>query len=80
MQSVVKGMIRVAGTTQRIVRVAHGQYDVIRVLDDTRVGAFSNGTTAKAVSHGIDDRLMRQIARLAVQGAKTSWVGCLPLG
>ena len=80
MQSVVKGMIQVAGTTYRIVRVAHGQYNVIRILDDARVGAFSSGTAAKAVANGIDDRLMREIARIAIQGAKTSWVGPLALG
>jgi len=80
MQAVVKGMIQVAGTTYRIVRVAHGQYNVIRLLDDARVGAFSNGATAKAVSNGIDDRLMREIVRVAVQAAKTSWVGPLALG
>jgi len=38
MQPVVKGMIQVVATTHRIVRVALGQYDVIRILDDAQVG------------------------------------------
>jgi hypothetical protein len=80
MQPVVKGMIQVAGTTYRIVRVAHGRYNVIRILDDVQVGAFSNGTIPSAVSNGIDTQLMREIVRVAVQGAKTSWVGPLALG
>jgi hypothetical protein len=80
MQSVVKGMIQVVGTTDRIVRAAHGQYNVIRFLDDARVGAFSNDTVVKPIANGLDDRLVREIARVAIQGAKTSWVGSLAAG
>ena len=38
MQSVVKGMVQVAGTTYRIVRLTPGHYNVVRILDDTCVG------------------------------------------
>ena len=37
---VVKGMVQVSGTTYRVVRVGPGSYEVIRILDDTRIGNF----------------------------------------
>ncbi len=72
---VVKGMVQVEGTTYRIVRVKRGHYNVVRVLDDTSVGAFSVGSTFEMAPQGIEGDLMREIARVAIQGAKTTWVG-----
>ncbi len=80
MQTVVKGMVQVAGTTYRIVRLKHGEYGVVRVLDDVRVGAFSNKSAVEVSPEGIEAPLMREIARVAIQGAKTSWMGRLALG
>jgi hypothetical protein len=80
MQTVVKGMVQVAGTTYRIVRIKRGEYNVVRILDDVPVGAFSNGPTVEITAHSIDSTLMREIVRVAIQGAKTSWVGRLALG
>jgi len=80
MQTVVKGMVQVAGTTYRIVRIRRGEYNVVRILDDVPVGAFSNGPTVEITAHSIDSALMREIVRVAIQGAKTSWVGRLALG
>jgi hypothetical protein len=71
----VKGMVQVDGTTYRIVRIKRGHYKVVRVLDDASVGAFSVGTTFEMTPEGIDGELMREIARVAIQGAKTTWVG-----
>ncbi|MET0791486.1 MAG: hypothetical protein ABW061_08185 [Polyangiaceae bacterium] len=71
----VKGMVQVDGTTYRIVRIKRGQYKVVRVLDDVSVGMFSVGTTFEMAPEGIDGDLMREIARVAIQGAKTTWVG-----
>jgi len=76
---VVKGMVQVAGVTYRIVRLKRGQYEVIRILDDARVGTFTNGPHVETRAHNIDPALMREIARAAIQGAKTSWVGRLTL-
>lgn len=72
---IVKGMVQVDGTTYRIVRLKRGHYKVIRVLDDASVGMFSVGTTFEMTPEGIDGELMREIARVAIQGAKTTWVG-----
>jgi hypothetical protein len=75
MAVVVKGMVQVAGTTYRIVRIKRGHYNVIRVLDDVGVGTFSAGKTFEMAPVGIDPELMREIARVAIQGAKTTWAG-----
>jgi hypothetical protein len=78
MSQVVKGMIQVQGTTYRIVRIKRGQYNVIRVLDDVAVGTFTAGAAVEITpAQGVDPTVMREIARLAIQGAKTSWVGRL---
>jgi hypothetical protein len=75
MALVVKGMVQVAGTTYRIVRVKRGHYNVIRVLDDMGVGTFSAGKSFEMTAVGIDADFLREIARVAIQGAKTTWAG-----
>ena len=75
MDSIVKGMIQVAGTTYRIVRLRRGQYDVVRVLDDVVVGGFTSTPQIEVNAKAIEHTLLREIARVAIQGAKTSWVG-----
>lgn len=80
MEMVVKGMVQVAGTTYRIVRTGRGGYDVVRVLDDVLVGHFCSGPQVEVTASTIDASLMREIARVAIQGAKTSWVGRSFLG
>jgi hypothetical protein len=72
-----KGMVQVAGTTYRVVRVAPKHYEAIRILDDTRVGSFITGKVIEVRADGIEPELMREIARAAIQYAKTSWVGRL---
>lgn len=73
----VKGMVQVSGATYRIVRTGSGEYDVVRLLDDARVGTFRSSPRVEILSTAIEDSLMKLIARAAVQGAKTSWVGRL---
>jgi hypothetical protein len=73
MQTIVKGMVQVQSVTYRIVRVQRGQYEVIRLLDDARVGAFSLGAHAEAHCDGAASELVREIARAALQGGRTSW-------
>jgi hypothetical protein len=75
----VKGMVQVAGTTYRIVRLGQGQYDVVRILDDLKVGSFRSFPRVEVTSSSIEPVLMREVARAAIQGAKTSWVGRLTL-
>ncbi len=75
----VKGMVQVAKTTYRIVRLGAGTYEVIRILDDARVGTFRSFPKLEVTSCQIEETLMREIARAAVHGAKTSWIGRLDL-
>jgi hypothetical protein len=77
MGQVVKGMVHLEGTTYRIVRIKRGHYSVVRLLDDVAVGTFSAGAALQISPQGIEPEVMREIARLAIQGAKTSWVGRL---
>lgn len=72
----VKGMVQVSGRTFRIVRIARGHYEVIRILDDTRIGSFWSEPNFK-VSAGEHEDLVREVARCAIQGGKTTWVGRL---
>jgi hypothetical protein len=75
----VKGMVLVDGATYRIVRTAHAHYDVVRISDDTTVGGFKSAPRLEVTAIKIDQKLLREIARTAIQGAKTSWVGRVAL-
>ncbi|HYQ45420.1 MAG TPA: hypothetical protein VER11_25715 [Polyangiaceae bacterium] len=73
MQSVVKGMVQVHSVTYRIVRVRAGHYDVVRLLDDVRVGAFSIGSRHETIIEGEAPEVVREVARAALQGGRTTW-------
>ncbi|HEX2674229.1 MAG TPA: hypothetical protein VHM25_25305 [Polyangiaceae bacterium] len=73
MQSVVKGMVQVHSVTYRIVRVRVGHYDVVRLLDDVRVGSFSIGTRQETLIEGDSPEIIRAVARAALQGGRTTW-------
>ena len=75
----VKGMVLVDGATYRIVRVGRGSYEVVRISDDIVVGAFNSVPRLELTSSTIDQGLLREIARTAIKGAKTSWVGRIEL-
>lgn len=71
----VKGMVSLQGVTYRIVRLARGSYSVVRVLDDQEVGAFKTAPALGIEARLIDPNLLREVARLAIHTAKTSYVG-----
>jgi len=73
MQTVVKGMVQVRSVTYRIVRVRPGHYDVVRLLDDVRVGMFSLGARHEAIIEGDAPEVIREVARAALQGGRTTW-------
>jgi hypothetical protein len=75
---VIKGMVQVGGTTFRIVRLSAAHYEVVRVLDDTCVGTFRCAPEFEVEPRTIEAAQLREIARTAIKGAKTSWVGRLP--
>lgn len=71
------GMISVFGKTYRIMLVNAGLYDAVRLLDDVRVGSFADGPRLSVHSSAGDETLLRQIARVAKQAAKTRWTSSL---
>jgi len=73
MQPAVKGMIQVHSITYRIVRLRKGTYQVIRLLDDISVGTFTIAPWSQLHCEGDQPELVREIARAAMQGARTSW-------
>jgi len=75
---VVKGMVQVSGSTYRVVRFERGHYKVVRILDDAQIGTFKLQPKYEATS-GTDPELLIQVARAAIQGGKTSWIGRLSL-
>lgn len=75
----VKGMVVVDGVTYRIVRTSRANYQVVRISDDATVGAFQSAPRLEVLSAKIEHGLLREVARTAIQGAKTSWVGRLEL-
>ncbi len=75
MASKVKGMVQLAGVTYRIVRVAHGSYTVVRISDDMDVGRFHLAPALGVEPRGVEPALLREVARLAIHTAKTSYAG-----
>jgi len=75
MASKVKGMVQLAGITYRIVRVAHGSYSVVRISDDRDVGRFHLAPALGVEPQGVEPALLREVARLAIHTAKTSYAG-----
>ncbi len=67
-------MVQVSGMTYRIVALANGSYDAVRVLDDVPMGSFRDGGSLRVVSRiGCDAPLLRRIAQTAMRGARTRW-------
>lgn len=75
MASKVKGMVQLAGVTYRIVRLARGSYSVVRICDDMDVGRFHLAPALGVEPRGIEPALLREVARLAIHTAKTSYAG-----
>jgi hypothetical protein len=72
-----KGMVQVSGSTYRIVRIGHGTYEAVRLLDDECVGRFASGPPLQVQPLSGDQELVRRIAQTALRSGKTSWVGRL---
>jgi hypothetical protein len=66
-------MVQVHSVTYRIVRMRAGQYEVVRLLDDVRVGKFSLAALREPVIEGDFPDVIREVARAALQGGRTTW-------
>lgn len=66
-----RGMIRVFGNTYRIVENAEF-HEIVRVLDDRRVGAFRHCPTVEIVDSLIDHGQLRAVIREVLRSARVS--------
>ena len=69
----VKGMVQVSGATYRIVKVSRGKYDVIRILDEAKVGSFETVPKVTVQATGVSEKLLLEISMTALKQAKISW-------
>jgi hypothetical protein len=72
-----KGMVQVTGVTYRIVRLRPYVYEVVRLLDDEKLGTFGSGPPFWLSPKGVSLALLSEIALAAVRNSKVSWVGTL---
>ncbi len=68
-------MVQLGGVTYRIVRLARGSYSVVRISDDVDVGRFHLAPALGVEAHAVEPALLREVARLAIHSAKTSYAG-----
>ena len=69
----VKGMIQFGGATYRIVKIEKGQYDVIRILDEVKIGRFETVPRLRVHPEGVAEKLLLDISLTAMKQAKISW-------
>jgi hypothetical protein len=69
-----RSLIRFGNVTYRIGRLRHGEYEVVRILDDVRIGTFQSEPQLTVTSSSIHPAFILSIARAAARSARTSWV------
>ncbi len=70
-----KGMVEFSRQTYRIMKINRGSYEVIRILDDARVGTFEVQPRLRVHPQGVTPELLLQVAMTAIKQAKISWTG-----
>lgn len=70
-----KGMVEFSRQTYRIMKINRGSYEVIRILDDARVGTFDVLPRLIVHPQGVTHELLMQVAMTAMRQAKVSWTG-----
>ena len=69
----VKGMIKFEGASYRIVKVGKGKYDVIRILDEIKLGCFETIPKLRVHAENGEHKLLLDISLTALKQAKISW-------
>jgi hypothetical protein len=69
-----KPLIRFGNVTYRIGRLSYGQYEVVRILDDVRLGTFESYPCLTVTSATIEPSFILRIAQAAARGARPSWI------
>jgi hypothetical protein len=68
----VKGLLSVRGVTYRIARVTPGAYEVVRILDELRVGTFECTPALRVMPEAVGSDLLREIAYAAMKQGQLS--------
>jgi hypothetical protein len=71
--NVVKGVVVVGRVSYRVTKLNAGKYEVVRILDDQRVGTFESEPRLVVEPEGIEPELLREIAIAGLKQAKISW-------
>jgi hypothetical protein len=74
-----KTLIRFGNVTYRIGRLRYGHYEVVRILDDARIGTFQSFPCITVTSANIHPAFVLKIAHAAARGASASWIERLAL-
>ncbi|HVR20473.1 MAG TPA: hypothetical protein VMS65_12270 [Polyangiaceae bacterium] len=69
-----KSLIRFGNVTYRIGRLRHGEYEVVRILDDVRIGTFGCFPELTVTSSSIHPAFILKIARAAARSSGASWI------
>ena len=68
-----KGMVQCSGKTYRIMKIGAGSYEVIRIIDDVRMGTFDVSPRLQVRPEGVPHKVLLEIAMTALKEAKISW-------
>jgi ribosomal protein L12E/L44/L45/RPP1/RPP2 len=69
-----KTLVRFGNVTYRIGRLSHGEYEVVRILDDVRIGTFGCFPQLTVMSSSIHPAFILKIARAAARASRPSWI------
>jgi hypothetical protein len=71
--NVAKCVVVVGRVSYRVSRLDAGKCEVVRILDDRRVGTFESEPRLVVEPDGIEPELLREIAIAGLEQAKISW-------
>jgi hypothetical protein len=66
-------MIQHQGATYRIVKIGRGKYDVIRILDEVKLGSFETIPRLRVFPETGEEKVLLDISLAALKQAKISW-------
>ena len=68
-----KPMVRVGDVMYRVTRIGADEYEVVRIVDDCRIGTFASFPELEITSAEVDPASVREIALLAGKATRSSW-------
>jgi hypothetical protein len=66
-----KPLVRFDDVTYRVTRLAHGTFEIVRILDDRRIGTFRVLPAFEVTWAAVDAATVREIAYAAAR--RSSW-------